>query len=64
DALEELREVLLEKRHILSFYELILGKSLVPYLMALMVLYQDGLVEIEQDEPYGDLRIRALEEYI
>jgi len=64
DALEELREVLLEKRHILSFYELILGKSLVPYLMALMVLYQDGLVEIEQDKPYGDLRIRALEEYI
>ncbi len=57
DALEELKGLLKKEIGAFSFYELILGKSLVPYLMALMVLYQEGIVDIEQEEPYGDLRI-------
>ncbi len=60
DALEELRGLLKEEGVVFSFYELILGKSLVPYLMALMVLYQDGLVDIEQERPYGDLRVSLI----
>ena len=42
---------------VLFFYHLLMGNYLVPYLMALMVLYQEGLVDIEQERPYEDLRI-------
>ncbi len=42
---------------VLSFYQIILGKNLVPYLMALMVLYQEDIVDIEQEKPFEDLRI-------
>ncbi len=57
DALQELRETLRERGAIASFYELLLGRNIVPYLMALMVLYQEGVVDIEQEVPYGDLKI-------
>lgn len=58
DALEELKEIFKNSEERMFFlYELIAGKNLVPYLMALMVLYQDDLVDLEQDVPYGDLRI-------
>ncbi|MCS7170688.1 MAG: segregation/condensation protein A [Aquificaceae bacterium] len=60
DALRELRELFGECGRTFSFYELVLGKSLVPYLMALMVLYQDGLVDIRQERPFADLEIKCL----
>lgn len=60
DALEELREILKDCKSNLSFNQLIFGKSLVPYLMALMVLYQDGVVDIQQEKPYSDLKIVCL----
>ncbi|HCO39209.1 MAG TPA: chromosome segregation protein ScpA, partial [Aquificaceae bacterium] len=41
DALQELKNLFKEKGMVLSFYQIILGKNLVPYLMALMVLYQE-----------------------
>jgi len=33
-------------------------------LMALMVLYQEGVVDIEQEVPYGDLKISLVGEHI
>lgn len=57
DALQELKNLFKEKGMVLSFYQIILGKNLVPYLMALMVLYQEDIVDIEQEKPFGDLRI-------
>lgn len=58
DALEELKEIFKNsKERIFFLYQLIAGKNLVPYLMALMVLYQDDLIDLEQDVPYGELRI-------
>ncbi|MCS7262182.1 MAG: segregation/condensation protein A [Aquificaceae bacterium] len=59
DALVELRELFLSSGKSLSFYQIVLGKSFVPYLMALMVLYQEGLVDIEQEKPFGDLIIKT-----
>ncbi len=64
DALQELREIVREMGVINSFYELLLGKNIVPYLMALMVLYQEGVVDIEQEVPYGDLKISLVGEHI
>ncbi len=64
DALQELREMVREMGVINSFYELLLGKNIVPYLMALMVLYQEGVVDIEQEVPYGDLKISLVGEHI
>ena len=57
DALQELKDIFKESGKVLFFYHLVMGKNLVPYLMALMVLYQEGLVDIEQERPYEDLRI-------
>ncbi len=57
DALQELKNLFKEKGMVLSFYQIILGKNLVPYLMALMVLYQEDIVDIEQEKPFEDLRI-------
>ncbi len=57
DALKELKDLFKEKGMVFSFYQIVLGKSLVPYLMALMVLYQEDIVDIEQEKPFGDLRI-------
>lgn len=57
DALLELKELFGKGGETFSFYQLVTGKSLVPYLMALMVLYQDGMVDIEQERPYEDLKI-------
>lgn len=57
DALEELKSLFERGQRVFFFYQLVAGKNLVPYLMALMVLYQDGLVDIIQDRPYEDLRI-------
>lgn len=64
DALQELREMVREMGVINSFYGLLLGKNIVPYLMALMVLYQEGMVDIEQEVPYGDLKISLVGEHI
>ncbi len=64
DALQELREMVREMGVINSFYGLLLGKNIVPYLMALMVLYQEGVVDIEQEVPYGDLKISLVGEHI
>ncbi len=64
DALQELSEIVREMGVINSFYELLLGKNIVPYLMALMVLYQEGVVDIEQEVPYGDLKISLVGEHI
>ncbi|MEJ7621806.1 MAG: segregation/condensation protein A [Aquificaceae bacterium] len=64
DALQELREMVKEMGVINSFYGLLLGKNIVPYLMALMVLYQEGVVDIEQEVPYGDLKISLVGEHI
>ena len=64
DALQELREMVREMGVINSFYGLLLGKNIVPYLMALMVLYQEGVVDIEQEVPYGDLKISPVGEHI
>lgn len=64
DALQELREIVREMGVINSFYGLLLGKNIVPYLMALMVLYQEGVVDIEQEVPYGDLKISLVGEHI
>ena len=57
DALQELKDIFKESGKVLFFYHLVMGKDLVPYLMALMVLYQEGLVDIEQERPFEDLRI-------
>lgn len=57
DALEELRHILKETGINLFLSRLVEGKSLVPYLMALLVLYQDGFVELYQEAPYEDIMI-------
>ncbi|MFN7065316.1 MAG: segregation/condensation protein A [Aquificaceae bacterium] len=57
EALEELRELFKEKGSSFSFYQLIGGRGLVPYLMALMVLYQEEAVDLYQEKPYEDLRV-------
>ncbi|MFN7066104.1 MAG: segregation/condensation protein A [Aquificaceae bacterium] len=57
DALEELKHLFKEKDMVFSFYQLIGGKSLVPYLMALMVLYQEEMIDIYQEKPYRDLKV-------
>ncbi|RMH79416.1 MAG: segregation/condensation protein A [Acidobacteria bacterium] len=60
DALKELKELLKEKGMTFSLWELVLNKNPVPYLMALLVLYQEGLVELYQDKPCGELRVEVL----
>lgn len=60
DALRELRELLKERGMSFSIWELVLNKNPVPYLMALLVLYQEGIVELYQDRPYGELRVEVL----
>ncbi|RMH03498.1 MAG: segregation/condensation protein A, partial [Aquificota bacterium] len=59
-ALEELRQILKEQGIKLSFFDLIKGKNPVPYFMALMNLYQEGVVEIYQGEPYRELYVEVL----
>ncbi|MCS6875818.1 MAG: segregation/condensation protein A [Aquificaceae bacterium] len=60
DALAELRELLKGSGASFSFYDLVLSKNIVPYLMALMVMYQEGEVNIRQEKPYSDLIIECL----
>ncbi|MFN3598852.1 MAG: segregation/condensation protein A [Aquificaceae bacterium] len=57
DALDELKNLFKKKGMVFSFYQLIAGKSLVPYLMALMVLYQEEMIDLYQEKPYGDLKV-------
>ncbi|MFN3947112.1 MAG: segregation/condensation protein A [Aquificaceae bacterium] len=57
DALEELKNLFKEKGMVFSFHRLVKGKSLVPYLMALMALYQEEVIELYQEKPYGDLKV-------
>lgn len=60
DALEELRALFKEHGVKLSFFDLICGKNPVPYFMALMNLYQEGVVEIHQGKPYEDLWVEII----
>lgn len=57
DAMEELRALFM--RGIVGFMlsHVIRGRNPVPYLMALMVLYQDGIVDIRQEPPYEDMEV-------
>ncbi|MEZ0360974.1 MAG: segregation/condensation protein A [Hydrogenobacter sp.] len=60
DVLEEINRLISEGLKKFSVFELFFGKNLAPYLMALMILYSEGKVNLYQEEPYGDLVVEVL----
>jgi len=42
-----------------SFLDFVANRNPVPYLMGLMVLYQEGRVDAYQREPYSDIEVVA-----
>lgn len=61
-VLEEIDRLISEGLRRFSLLELFWGRNLAPYVMAIMVLYGEGKVDIYQKEPYGDLVIEVLED--
>ena len=60
DALEEIMELIGKGVGLFRLSSLVNGKSVVPYLMALMVLYYEGKVDVYQDGVGLDLEVRVL----
>jgi segregation and condensation protein A len=43
-----------------SFLGFVANRNPVPYLMGLMVLYQEGRVNAYQREPYSDIEVEVI----
>ncbi|MFN3814278.1 MAG: segregation/condensation protein A [Aquificaceae bacterium] len=59
DVLEEMNGLFQRGFVKLYFSKLVLGKSSAPYLMALMLMYYDGKVNLIQEKPYDELIVEA-----
>ncbi|WP_448583449.1 segregation/condensation protein A [Thermocrinis sp.] len=60
-ALEELVKLISQGVKSFSFLDFVGNRNPVPYLLGLMVLYQDGKVDVYQREPYSDIQVEVLE---
>ena len=60
-ALEELEKLISQGIKTFSFLDFVGNRNPVPYLLGLMVLYQDGKVDVYQKEPYSDIQVEVLE---
>lgn len=60
DALREIEELIMKGIRRFSFLDFVANRNPVPYLMGLMVLYQEGKVDAYQREPYSDIEVEVL----
>jgi len=60
DALREIEELIMKGIRRFSFLGFVANRNPVPYLMGLMVLYQEGRVNAYQREPYSDIEVEVL----
>ncbi len=59
-ALKELEEFIINGVKSFSFLSFVANRNPVPYLIGLMVLYQEGKVDAHQREPYSDIQVEVL----
>ena len=60
EALKEFEELISRGARRFSFLNFVGKKNPVPYLLSLMVLYQEGKVLVHQREPYSDIEVEVL----
>jgi segregation and condensation protein A len=60
NALREIEELITKGIRRFSFLGFVANRNPVPYLMGLMVLYQEGRVDAYQREPYSDIEVEVL----
>jgi len=60
NALKEIEELIMKGIRRFSFLSFVASRNPVPYLMGLMVLYQEGRVDAYQREPYSDIEVEVL----
>ncbi|MCC6063373.1 MAG: segregation/condensation protein A [Thermocrinis sp.] len=60
DALREIEELIMKGIRRFSFLGFVASRNPVPYLIGLMVLYQEGRVNAYQREPYSDIEVEVI----
>lgn len=60
NALREIEELIMKGIRRFSFLGFVASRNPVPYLMGLMVLYQEGRVNAYQREPYSDIEVEVI----